>query len=109
MKRHAQPDRVVARCLTDIRTCRLDAAGVLADRLEESGHPLAHRYRKYFEKYEEARDWAQRNDWSNPRNSWTRWEAVASWDLWMRDRTAKLFGRNWKAIELLRLHRLNGE
>jgi hypothetical protein len=95
MARRVPVDDVIRGCLYLIARCRIDAAGVLADYLDETGHPLRSKVRELWRWYTRRQQWWQNADLS--RRRYTAWEAVA-WDRRrVRRQIGGWFGRRWKS------------
>src|SRR5687767_9720817 len=76
--------------------CRIDAVGVLADHLEETGHKLAQKVRKRYEKWLRCTTAFRSGEWK-PRRANSRWEEVALWHRHLRHLVLEAFGRSHDA------------
>lgn len=96
-------DDVITGCLARVRRGEVAAVGVLADYLDETGHPLAKRVRALWAKVQRWGEIvAARSLESQARRKQTKWERIAGHRRWLRDQIAKLFKRKWKPIPLIK-------
>jgi hypothetical protein len=87
-------DSVTAGCLNRLRQGYVDAAGVLADHLDETEHPLASRVRQEYANWLRCVTCFRSGSWK-PRRKLSRWEEIARWHVHLRWRIGRLFKRNW--------------
>ncbi len=103
-------DPVAKGCLEQIRRGYLDAVGVLADLLEETGHSHALRLRSlYNHRWDRINLWkSQTAEHYQTGTKWTRWESV-SYELHrLRYEVQMLFGRTgWSLMQYKEVHEKN--
>jgi hypothetical protein len=97
-------DATIRGCLGRLRQGYTDGAGVLADDLEETGHPLARRARLAWQRWQDGIEWTRSR---KPRRKNVCWEEVAIWHQVLRRRVGLMFGRKWQRLDRVVLYRRN--
>lgn len=92
-------DATVTECLNQLRKGCVDAAGVLADRLEELGDKRAKVIRTAWSRMIQRCVWWENKDWTRNRY-WTRWQAIADERREVRRAIQRVFKRKWKKLPL---------
>lgn len=72
--------------------------GILADALDEAGHPAAKRLRNLWANHQRHEQHASNGDFSK-RRRWARAEYIGSWRRDLRRKVGRLFGRRWRCWE----------
>jgi hypothetical protein len=105
--RRVKLDEAGESLLTAVGRGHIHVVGVLADHLEERGHPLAPELRKLLAEFEDGvrQSWA--TDWSKKRDG-TRWQALACDSNQLRFEISYLFGRRWEHLNERRIAVING-
>jgi hypothetical protein len=88
--------------LAGIRRGKVGTAGILADYLEEQGDPRGKALRELYKQWERAVRY-----WQNTTTllrRWPKWQTVAYFSWWLRDRTGRLFRRRWGNLTYAQLY-----